>query len=221
MKKILIVVLVIIVIILGIVFALRAPSAPSQSASDAAGQEQTTASSTVYKIVPAQSLVTFSINEILRNKPKTAIGTTSEIGGEISVIPSGLTIGTIAVNARTFKTDSAGRDGAIARFILKSEDAANEFMYFKPTSVQMSSSTTATSTLTSTATVTGDLTISGVTKPANFLVSWMASGNTITGTATTTLKRSDFNLNIPNVPFVANVDDQFTVVSKITAEKVQ
>ena len=218
-----IVIVVIIVVAIGAFFYLtRAPSAPSEDIETAVDQSlgSTTApaGAITYNIDPSQSVVSFQIGEVLHGSPYQPVGTTSQVAGTVSVANGQVAFGTIAVNARTFVTDSKQRDGAIARLILKSEDDANEFIYFKPTSTDIAPASMAGMYG---GTVTGDLTISGVTKPETFNVSFMTNGGTIVGTASTTLKRSDFNLQIPNIPFVADVTDQFTVTANITAVQGQ
>ena len=213
MKKILLV--IILLAVAGYVaynYAFRAPSAPSQEVESTLDTTfLNVPGRTTYRI-SKDSKVEFRINEVLNDKSLTAVGTTSEIAGDIFISGDTVTIGTLAINARTFKTDSEKRDGAIARFILKSEEPINEFMYFKPTSVMGTPSTF---------TVTGDLTISGVTKPATFDVTTSLAGDVLSGIAVTKLKRNDFNITIPEVKSVASVDDEFTVTANIVAPKVQ
>lgn len=214
MKTTIIIVVIIILGVGGYMYAVRAPAAPSMDVKDAADTTTPTGTmtpqttGTTYKISSTGSKVEFKINEVLRDKPFMAVGVTSEIAGDVVVSSSSVSFGTIAINARTFKTDAPNRDGAIARFILKSEDAANEFIYFKATSVTSTS-------------VSGDLTIAGVTKPANFAITMIQSGDVLSGTATANLKRSDFGLTIPSVPFVASVEDSFVVTATIVANKVK
>lgn len=170
-----------------------------------------TSTRTHYKISSASSKVEFKIDEILRDKPFTAIGTTSDIAGDIFVNSDDtITLSTISINARTFKTDSSNRDGAIARFILKSDDPKNEFITFVPKTITGKLPTVS---------VTGDLTISGKTMPVAFDIIAKVSGNDLSGTANASIKRSDFNLTIPSVKFVASVDDQFTISASIVAKK--
>ena len=210
MKKTIITIIVILIILLAVfIYYTRTPSAPTQSVESTVNYESPNKAIDKYTISKG-SVVEFRIGEILRDKPFTAVGTTSEIAGEINVSNDAISMSTLAINAKTFKTDDSRRDGAITRLILKSEKPENEFMYFKPTSI----------TGTSTKTISGDLTISGITKPATFTAIINITDSAITGTATTTLKRSDFNLVIPNIPFVASVDDTFTVTTKIVANKI-
>ncbi|MBP9821471.1 MAG: YceI family protein [Candidatus Pacebacteria bacterium] len=161
----------------------------------------------------------FRIGEILRDKPFTAIGTTSNILGDIILSNAALGFGTIKVNARTFKTDSENRDGAIARMILKSEKPENEWITFRTTGISgLPASAPMNRDLSFS--MTGELTIAGVTKSVTFSTVMKITEAAITGTATTTLKRSDFNLTTPNIPFVASVDDSFPISVTIIAPVV-
>lgn len=192
-------------------YATRPASAPTQDI-DTKTENQAQQTDSAYKIAQNQSHAQFSITETLNGKPFTAVGTTNQIAGTIAVSDAIFDIGTITINAKTFTTDSEQRDGAIARFILKSEKPENELITFKPTKTKQTSPTQAT--------VTGDLTISGITKPATFEINATVDGDTIAGTVTGTVQRSDFGLTIPNIPFVANVSDTINVSADIVAEKV-
>jgi len=211
-KKIIITILAIILIIIVIfLYITRAPSAPSKDIDSVINNQISTSTSQNYKI-SKESTIEFRIDEILRDKPFTAIGTSSEIAGDISILGDNITIGTLAINAKTFKTDDIKRDGAITRLILKSEDPANEFIYFKTSRIERASSTI---------NVFGDLTISGITKPAEFKITMNITNDKITGIATSTIKRSDFDLKIPSLPFIASVDDDFTIIANIVADRVR
>ena len=178
---------------------------------------------TIYRISQNASKAEFAVDEILRSSPNTAVGTTNQVAGDIQINmtdPSKSTVGTIRVNARTFKTDSSQRDGAIGRFILKSEDAANEFIDFEPTALNGMPAKITEGTPFNFE-ITGDLTIAGVTKPTTFHgEATVGSEGQLSVTATTTVKRSDYNLPIPNVPFVASVEDNVFLTISITANAI-
>lgn len=178
---------------------------------------------TIYRIVPEESEARFSVGEVLNGSPFTAVGATNQIAGEIEVNaanPADSRIGLIRVNARTLKTDSAQRDKAIARFILKSEDPANEFIEFRPSALRGMPARAAERTAFGFE-LEGDLTISGVTRAAVFRgTALLASAEKITATAEATVKRSDYDLRIPNVPFVASVEDAVALRVTIAAERV-
>lgn len=222
-KKLLLAIVIIIMIGIGaFLYATRPASAPTQDLQamlETATTGQASANAKTYRISQSESKAEFRIDEVLRDKPFTAIGTTNQIAGDIiftGEATSPISFSTIKINARTFKTDSENRDGATARFILKSEDPSNEFITFTPTSTSVPESIVAGGEVTGT--VSGNLTISGVTKPATFTLKLKQSSDTISGTAITTLKRSDFDLKIPNVPFVASVKDTFDVSATIVAK---
>lgn len=161
-----------------------------------------------------RSQVTFSIFEVLSGKDFTVVGTTNQIAGTLSLDtqhPSQSKIGELKVNARTFKTDSSRRDGAINRMVLKSENPGNEFITFVPTSV-VGLPEQGVAGREYTFATHGMLTVAGVTKPASFTIKaqYTPSGE-LQGTATSLIKRGDFNLIIPSVPFVANVGEEITL----------
>ena len=222
MKKIIWIV-VIVAVLVGLYFYLFRPvAAPSESITAASTPiSNVSASSTVYHISQTASTAQFSIYEVLHGSPFTPVGLTNQIAGDIAVSTSivgapTIQIGTITIDARTFKTDSPQRDGAIGRFILKSDQAANEFITFVPTTT---STPVENSNGTWNATSTGNLTISGVTKPETFVLNFSVGNGTLSGTAETTLSRKDFNLVIPNFSFLADVSDTFSVSAKISAAK--
>ena len=203
--------------IVGFLYATRPTSAPTQSIESVGEQTailpDKSKSEVVYRISPENSKVEYRIDEKLRGNANLVIGTSTQIAGDISVSSAGITFGTITINARTFVTDSEKRDGALNRYILKTEDPANEFIVFKPTSVAVVTAGTDMN-------VSGDLTISGITKPVTFAVTGKQEGETVTGVAKATLKRSDFNIVIPTLDFIADVPDEFTVTATIVANKV-
>ncbi len=213
--------IIIVAILLGIYFyAFRPVAAPSENINAAATPiTNVSASSTVYHISQSGSKVSFTISEVLHGSPFVPVGTTDQIAGDIAVAQSAsgaptLDVGTLTIDARTLKTDSPQRDGAIGRFILKSDQTANEFITFATTTTSVPVQNADGSW---DATTTGNLTISGVTKPETFVLNFSIANGTLAGTASTTLSRKDFGLVIPNFSFLANVSDTFTVSATITA----
>lgn len=200
-------------------YVTRPVSAPTIDVEGAAGKLPAgSATSSVYQIQSDESLVKFTMNELLNGKPFLVVGTTTQVAGQVSVSASGVTFGSLAVNAKTFVTDNPRRDNAINRAILKTEgNPANELITFDPKAGYSGAITPGQPVSFD---LVGDLTISGVTKPATFKVAMTVSGDQVTGTATTTIKRSDFGLVIPNIPFVANVDDEFPVTVQVVADRI-
>lgn len=168
-----------------------------------------TASPTTFEIVPAESQASFVIDEVLRGAPKTVVGTTDQVAGQIAIDPNNLSatqVGVIQVNARTLTTDAEPRNRAIKNFILNTNEY--EFVIFTPTSV--SGLPEAASVGQSyTFQISGDLTVKGITKPATFDVSVTAVSPTrIEGTASTQILYRDFELAIPDSPAVDTVADE-------------
>lgn len=178
---------------------------------------------TLYRISQDGSQVTYTIQEVLNGADKTVVGTTSQVAGDILVDlsnPSQSEIGELKINARTFATDDSRRDNSVARFILQSESDANQYIVFTPTSItSLPDSVKVGDELT--LKVTGNLTIAGVTKEVTFdVTATLKSQDQLTGQATLTVQRSDFNLNIPSVPFVANVGDSVILNLNFVANAV-
>lgn len=152
-----------------------APSGASPVVSAPVVPQKAPEGSTVFTIDATQSEAKFEIDEVLNNKPFRVIGTTKDVSGQINVNVADLSassVGTISINARTLKTDSERRDGAIGRMILKSE--ANEFITFTPKSFSGLPTTPALGT-EYTFDVTGTLTVAGTSKDVTFSVKAKAS----------------------------------------------
>ena len=160
----------------------------------------------------------FSIYEDLRGEPFTVVGVTTEVVGRVRVDLSDLSrsqMGEILINARTFATDSGNRDRAIRGPILAAEQY--EFITFSPTGITGLSGAAETGGEYSFS-VAGDLTVREITRAVTFTVvaRWDADERLV-GLASTTVLRSDFGLNIPSVPFVANVGDEIGLELAFTA----
>lgn len=164
--------------------------------------------------IASGSVVEFNIFEVLNGKDFTVIGTTSAVTGTIAYNPEEpekTVIGPIKINARTLKTESSRRDGVIARAILKSETAENEFIVFTPTKLSDVKSSRTEGNNAYTANVTGDLTIAGVTKPVTFAIRATQASAGFYVTGETKINKSDFNISVPSVPFVAKVGEEVTL----------
>lgn len=165
-----------------------------------------------YDIVSEESSARFSVGETLRGKPFTAVGTTKTIAGRIMFgdVPGG----TVRVNARTFATDSGSRDNAIARFILESEKPEYEFIEFEIGGVSAMPAMDAGASAQ--AQFSGNLKIRDIAKPVSFAgtLERRADGG-LRFVGETMVKRTDYGLTIPNIPFVANVDEEVALKADI------
>ncbi len=221
MKKLILIILILIAVFGGIFLYMTSPVLPpSGNIAVNNAPQQPTSYSQVFVINPARSEARFEINEVLRGEPFRVVGLTSAVAGEITINPldpKTSSISTISINARTLKTDSQMRNGAIGRMILKSEE--HEFITFTPANTTGFPEKPEIGVEYSFQ-VTGTLTIVGVPKEATFSVKAKAvSENEIAGSATTTINYKDFSISIPEVPFVASVEDNVDLVFTFVAEK--
>jgi polyisoprenoid-binding protein YceI len=59
--------------------------------------------------------------------------------------------------------------------------------------------------------LSGDLTVRNITKPVTFDVNAKLAGDTLSGTATTSVKLTDFGIEPPNFANTLTVEDEFTI----------
>ncbi len=199
-------------------------AATETSTTTAESTEPTTAGG-AFAIQSDRSVATFTLNEVLRGEPKTVVGTTSEVAGQFVLDPSNLSLTSFSrmiVNARTFKTDSSSRDRAIrGPIILNSANDEFEFITFDVKSIEgLDGEADIGGELTFN--LIGDLTIKGTTSEATFVVvATMGDDNTVTGTATAEVLRSDFDIGIPSISSVADVTDEVSIQLEFVATRTQ
>ncbi len=220
-----VVALVAVVSVGAFLYLTRGVALPSADVQASVEQLNTSAdsSATLFRIAQDESQAEYNIFEVLNGSDKTVVGTTSEVAGDIVIDLNDLSqteVGEIAINARTFATDEDRRDNSVARFILQSESDANEFITFQPTAINgLPDSASVGDTLEFQ--VTGDLTIAGTTQPVTFdVTATLATADQLTGHAETVIQRSNFNLTIPSVPFVADVGEEVTLKLDFVANAV-
>lgn len=163
----------------------------------------------VVQIMQSDSQVRFELDEDLRGQRITVVGTTNQVAGEIAFNLSDLSqtqVGILQINARTLQTDNDFRNRAIQNQIL--DTGPYEFITFTPTAINDLPSSAAVGD-TITFTIDGDLTIRDITLPATFTIQvTVVSETEISGTASAIVTRSDYELTIPSVPNVANVEQE-------------
>ena len=202
---------------------IAAPSLDIQSSVEQLETSDTSGSEVVFRISQDESQAEYNIYELLNGEDKTVVGTTTEVAGDVLINlnnPAASQVGEIQINARTLATDDDRRDNAVARYVLQSEVEANEFITFQPASISgLPDSISVGDTVDSQ--VTGDLTVAGVTQVVTFDVSVsLVSEEQITGHAEANILRANFNLTVPDVPFVANVGNEVTLKLDFVAHAV-
>jgi polyisoprenoid-binding protein YceI len=174
-----------------------------------------------FVIDQGRSTATYEVDEILRGNPNRVVGVTSQVAGQVAFDPAdlaGIQFSEILVNARTFETDSSTRDRQVRGPIVL-DSASDEFEFITFTVTEVSGLPASAEVGDSLALqVSGDLTIKGTTNEVTFdLAVSYADADTITGTASTTVTRSDFGIGIPQVPSVAGVDEEVTITLDFVA----
>lgn len=163
----------------------------------------------IFTISQADSEVRFELDEDLRGNRITVVGVTDQVAGEFALNFDDLSqiqVGVLQINARALLTDNDFRNRAIQNEILRT--GQYEFITFTPTAVTGLPASAATGDEIN-FTIAGDLTIRNMTKPVVFNVTAAAvSDSQISGTASAVVLRADFELNIPSVPNVANVEEE-------------
>ncbi len=166
----------------------------------------------VYTIDSSRASASFTVGEVLRGSPYTVVGTTDQVAGQFTfdpANPSAAQLGTIVVDARTLATDDASRNRALGNRILDSN--TYEYISFTPRELSgLPSSVSVGQSFSFEA--SGELTIKGVSRPATFVVTLKpAADGSLSGSATSTVAYADWGVNVPSVPFVANVGREVTL----------
>jgi polyisoprenoid-binding protein YceI len=177
-----------------------------------------------FLIVGAESEVRFILDEELRGRPTTVIGRTNQVAGEILIdatTPANSVIGPIEINLRTLETDNGNRNRMIRSQILRSGEDAYEFTHFVPTAIEGLPETVTIGT-PFTFKVTGDLKLVDTTRSVTFEVTVTpVSEDRIEGLGRTVVLRSDYGLQIPSVPNVANVTNEVTLEIQFVATRAE
>lgn len=195
-------------------YVTRETAAPSQDISEVTEEVITTGEGAIFEISQDSSTVEYNIGELLAGEPFTVEGKTSQVAGQAALDLTNLKmseIGAIKINARTFVTDSDHRDTAVERVVLKAEEF--ELIEFVPTNLEPAVEAAGVGEVFSMK-IDGDLTIAGTTLPASFETEVeVISNSQIKVTGQSEILHKDYGLTIPELPFIANVDEN--VVLKV------
>ena len=209
------------VIVAGIVvLGLRQP-VPEPTPLVARPIEDVNENNKLYEIVGDQSQVRFSLHEMLRGVDTEVIGETDQIVGQIAFNIEDLTavqVGPISINASALTTDNNFRNNTLRNDILQAY--FYEQITFAPTDIAQLSQSVGMGDVVA-FTITGDLTIRDLTNPVTFAVTaQLVSPERLEGSATATITRADYQLNIPSVSGVADVDNEVILAFDFVAEAV-
>jgi polyisoprenoid-binding protein YceI len=175
---------------------------------------------TLFTIDNSSSKATFTIDEVLFGNPNTVVGETDKVAGQILVNaqdPSKSQVGEIKIDVSTLVTDNDLRNRTLQGRILQTDTAANQYATFVAKSITGLPESIAVGQQVSFK-ITGDLTIHQIMKTVAFDATVKAvSDKQITGTASTTVKYSDFGISVPDVPSVTGLGDMVKLALDFTA----
>ncbi|NTU80544.1 MAG: YceI family protein [Chloroflexales bacterium] len=204
--------------------ATEAPAAPTlapaaateapAAATEAPAAATTSDTVAVFRIVPAESQVTYEVGETFLNQNNrfaVAVGNTQEISGAVSLdraSPRNSEVSPIQIDISTFASDSARRDNAIRDRWL--ESARFPIATFVPTQIEGLPETYSDGQEL-TLTITGDLTVRDVTKPVTFTVTGKVVDEEMSGVASAQIKMSDFGFTPPDIAGMLRAEDDVKI----------
>lgn len=178
----------------------------------------------LFRVDSELSEVRFIIDEELLGSPKTVIGATDQVAGDIIVDfdqPSNSEVGEIRINMRTLATDDENRNRSLRGQILQTNQPDFEFATFVPTEISGLPDSVSLGEEVAFQ-ITGDLTVRNITNAVTFdVTATMVSGERLEASASTMVTREMYQLTIPNVPGVANVSNDVGLELDLVARLVE
>jgi polyisoprenoid-binding protein YceI len=176
-----------------------------------------------FQIVPAQTTASYKVREnlILRNLPSNdAIGTTHSVQGSFRIRTGAspfVAAMNITVDLSTLQTDEPMRDRYVRRNSLQTDTY--------PTATFISTCAQGMPANYSEGQVVqfqlvGNLTMHGKTNKEVFNVQGKVAGNTVTGTASSTISMTDFGIQPPNLVNIAVAENKVIITVAFTAKEV-
>ena len=222
-------ILILVIIVAAMAYMSRFASAVNQTqthtpsgAVTATGTPIPSTGLSTFQIVPAQTTASYSVYEnlIFQNNPNNdAIGTTHSVQGNFKIRTGASPLVAalnITVDLRTLQTDAARRDNYVRQNALQTD--TYPYATFVSVSTQglpanYSDGQTVHFQLV------GNLTMHGKTNKEVFDVQGKVVGNTITGTATSTIYMTDFGIQPPNLANIAIAQNKVVVSFHYVAQR--
>src|SRR5712691_8087715 len=220
---------VLVFIVAGMLYTSHFASAVTQTQSHTAPRAVTATGTPIpttglktFHIVPAQTTASYSVYEnlIFQSKPNNdAIGTTHSVQGSFKIRTGAsplVAAMNIQVDLRTLQSDSSRRDNFIQQNTL--ETATHPYATFVSVSTQGLPASYSNGQSVHFQ-LTGNLTMHGKTNKEVFDVQGKVVGNTITGTATSTIYMTDFGIQPPNLANIAIAQNKVLITLTFTAKE--
>ncbi len=180
------------------------------------------AAAVAFRIVPDQSEARYRVREQLANLqfPSDAIGRTKAISGTIAFARDGSIISSaskLTVDLTTLRSNEQRRDNFIKTNTLEvSRYPTAEFVPREARGLPWPLPASGETTFQ----LVGDMTVHGTTRPVIWEVTAKFAGDQVTGTATTSFKFGDFNMQVPRVAVVLSVEDNIRLEVDFTVARV-
>jgi len=220
---------VLVIIVAGVFFTSHFASAVSQTQSHTApgavtatGTPIPTTGLQTFQIVPAQTTASYSVYEdlIFQNKPNNdAIGTTHSVQGSFKIRTGASPVVAamnITVDLSTLQSNAQRRDNYIKQNSLQTDTYPNATFVSVSTQGLPSSYSDGQTVHFQ---LTGNLTMHGKTNKEVFDVQGKVVGNSITGTATSTIYMTDFGIEPPNLANIAIAQNKVVITLTFTAKE--
>ncbi|QBD78617.1 YceI family protein [Ktedonosporobacter rubrisoli] len=172
-----------------------------------------------FNVVSDRSEASYKVQEqfLSRDLPNDAIGKTKKIQGSF-LLDTGqqprLVNMKITVDLSTLTSDQERRDRAIQNKWLESDKYPNAIFVAKDVKLPAFSQGQ-----TITFDLPGQMTVHDVTRPETFKVSAKMDGDTISGTATSSLLMKNYGFDAPDIAGLLTVKDGVTVTFNLVAQK--
>ena len=175
----------------------------------------------VYRIVPAQSEAAYFAREkfVERPAPNDAVGRTADVSGEIVLERPGALRGRVLnmrVDLRTVTSDSGRRDSFVRQNVLQTD----QFPYAEFSSTEAAGPESYVEGQEASFRLPGRMKIRDQERPVTWDILAKLDGNALTGTATTRIKLTDFDIEPPRLA-ILSVEDEMRWEVRITAELAQ
>jgi polyisoprenoid-binding protein YceI len=176
----------------------------------------------VFRVVPDQSEARYRVREQLANLqfPSDAVGRTRAITGTVAFAGDGSIVSSaskLTVDLTTLQSNEQRRDNFIKSNTLEvSRYPTAEFVPREARGLPWPLPASGEATFQ----LVGDMTIHGTTRPVTWDVTAKFAGDRVTGTATTSFKFGDFNMQVPRVAVVLSVEDNIRLEVDFTFARI-
>jgi polyisoprenoid-binding protein YceI len=138
------------------------------------------------------SVARYRVNEILFGQRSTAVGSTDQVTGALTVDGTTLRAGEFSVDMKTVKSDKTQRDNQFNKRIMQTDRyPTGSFKLTRPVELAAGRSQQAVD-------ITGDLTLHGTTKSVTFKATATQVGADVNVTGTIPVAFADYNIGNPS-----------------------